>query len=128
AAARGSPRVALSRCRQGDPDVSTAVQLIGCVRGTVVAGCDRGDDRESEPGAFAGTSVVGAGEASERVRQEARFEPAALIADMELYLPAVGDRREGDVAGAVAQRILDEVAQRLFESRRIGVDMPGFVA
>jgi len=64
--------------------------------------------------------VVDAREALERGRDELRRKAGPLIVHAQPERVVALSARQVDLAGAVAQRVLDEIAERLLESARIG--------
>ena len=91
-------------------------------RAAVRAG-DRGGDRQAEPGAAARARLVGAREALEGARQE---RPAGSPGPRRTRAARPRRRRARALSAhrpvAVAQRVVDQVGQRLLEPRRVGVD------
>ncbi len=72
-------------------------------------------DREPEPGAAAGAGPVRAREALEGALDEVRGEAGPLVPDVELDAAAAPSGADAQLARAVTQRVLKEVAERLFE-------------
>ena len=81
---------------------------------------DQGDDREPEPAAPLTPRVVGAAEPVERALEKAIRKTGSGIGNVQLHdvVPLHGE--EIDRAGAVIERVLDEVRERLPDSRRVG--------
>src|SRR5688500_7214634 len=83
-------------------------------RGAAAVGLrDRAHDREPKSGTAARARVVTAGEALERAVLDVGGEAGAVVGDLERNAPVVGVRAQRDVAAAVAERVVDEVAERL---------------
>ena len=74
------------------------------------------NDCEAQPGAPFGTRLVRAAEALERVRQEVRREALAFVADAEDELSVFGLSTEPDRSGAMAERVVHEIPERLLEA------------
>src|SRR3954453_14859869 len=79
-------------------------------------------DREPEAGTPARARLVGAREALEGAREELRWEPGSLVADVQLDAAVLATRAEHHAPVPVGERIVDEVRQRLLDPRRIGVE------
>ncbi len=80
---------------------------------------DQVDDREAEPGAALAAGLVGAAEALERPLEEAGRKARAVVADVQLDAPVRRARPEPDRALAVAERVLDQVVERLLEPQPV---------
>src|SRR6476659_8620132 len=78
-------------------------------------------DRETEARPVGGAAVRTA-EALERVRDERLGKAGAMVRDVQLEPTAATPRVERDLAAAVAERVLDEVAERLLEPKAVGSD------
>src|SRR5690349_24949200 len=76
---------------------------------------DRGDDGEPEAHARRLARPVGAAEALEGVRHELRWEAGAVVADPELECAVLLCGFESYRACAVAERVLDQVGERLLQ-------------
>ena len=83
---------------------------------------DRPHDREAEAAALPGASAVAAREALERALGEGGREALALIGDLERQPGALPAGPQHDLALAVAERVVDEVAERLAQAQLVGVD------
>ena len=81
---------------------------------------DRGHDREPEARATAAARTVRAREALERASDEARAGSPARRRERAARLARRALALELDARAAVAQRVVDEVADRLLEPQRIG--------
>ena len=75
---------------------------------------DHAHDREPEAGSLA--ARPGATEALEGPLDEAVAEALALVLDVELDIAVDGRGSEADATAAVPERVVDEVAQRLFQA------------
>src|SRR5512132_807477 len=104
------------------PRVRTAGLRIGDMGTAVVRLGDRLHDRKPEPGATAASGRVDAGEAVEGTRDELRREAAAVVEDVELDATVGPCHLQPDVAAAVPQRVVDEVAERLLEAHPVRLD------
>jgi len=83
-----------------------------------VRSCDRGNDREAQPGA--GSIAGSTAEPLERARYEIRRKPLTLVDDMQFEGAVVFGGFEPHGSSAVAQGVLDEVAERLLEPPPVG--------
>ena len=77
---------------------------------------NRTDDRQTQAGAGAVARLVGTGEALEGSLQELGWKPFALIYDMKLHGAPDFLPRQANLARAVAQGVVDEIAERLLEA------------
>ena len=82
---------------------------------------DHGGDRQPEAAAVGGARLVGAGEPLERVLEERRLEAVALVEDVQLDDTVLLQRSELDLAAAMAERVVDEIPQRLLEPEPVGL-------
>ena len=73
------------------------------------------------PGAVAGAGEIVAGEALEGALGELGGEALALVDDLELQPASCAAGPQDDLALAVAQRVVDEVAERLAQAQLVGV-------
>ena len=80
---------------------------------------DRAHDRQPEPGAVVASAAVGAREALPRAGEECRGEARPVVDDVELDDPGPRAGAELDVSAGVAERVGDEVVERLRDARRI---------
>ncbi|HEY8866008.1 MAG TPA: hypothetical protein VIM22_03685, partial [Solirubrobacteraceae bacterium] len=80
---------------------------------------DRLDYREPQTRSAAAARTVPTRESLEGDRREARRKPWARVAHMKLEAGPMLNRRDGDLAGPMAQRVLDQVAEGLFHTQRI---------
>src|SRR5688500_11592861 len=87
---------------------------------------DRAHDREAEAAAPARPCPVAAGEALERALGDVGREAAPAVGHLEANAAVVGPRPQHDVALAVAQGVVYEVAERLPQAH--GVRLDGHVA
>src|SRR5205085_12145445 len=108
---------------RSDPDVRTALRVVQRVRAAAVGAGDRGHDREPEARAAATPAAGGAAEALERAVEEPGRKAAPLVAHVQLDggLPHAGF--EHDRAVAVAECVLDEVAERLLEAQPVALEL-----
>ena len=83
---------------------------------------DRLDDRHAEPAPTTGARRVGAGETIEGALDEVRWEPGPFVGDMDLDLRSLSPCRERDPSVTVAERVLDQVGDGLFEAQGIGAN------
>ena len=82
-----------------------------------------GDDaHDREPEAGAARVVPGAAEPLERALREAVCKPVALVLDRQLHAPIGAGCPQRDAAPAVAERVVDEVAEGLLEPQAIAAD------
>ncbi len=112
-----------ARARKRDPGVGAPVGQVGHVCLAAVGAGDRLHDRESESGA--GACVVAAAEALEGAaeREQAVGESSvALVEHVQLDLTVALLCDQGDGAAAVAERVVDQVAERLLDPTWIGDD------
>src|SRR5205085_12336981 len=84
---------------------------------------DQLDDREPEPAAAAAARVVGAAEAVEGAGDEAGRKARPLVLDVQLDLCVAGLRREHDAPVSVGERVRNEVAERLLDADRVGIEL-----
>ena len=77
---------------------------------------DGGHDRQSKTAASPPPGAVGPREALKGALGEPVGKPGAIVADNELENVVGGDGVEHDFGSAVAQGIVDEIAERLFEA------------
>src|SRR5690348_13881816 len=105
--------------RELQPHVGAAALAAPSACPAAVRGGDRGHDREAEPGAAARAGAVCTGEPLEGVLDEVRRKAGPLVRHVEFDRVASRDRTQGDLPGAVAQRVVDQVRERLLESGRI---------
>ena len=80
---------------------------------------DRVDDREPEAGSASRPRDVRAAEAIERVREEVGGKARPLVAHPQHDHPRDVHRLEPDRAGAVTERVVDEVPERLLEAQPV---------
>src|SRR4051812_15528648 len=102
--------------------VGSAVRVVGNAGGSSMAVGDGFDDREAESGAVLAAGGVGASEALEGVIKKGWWKAWAVVTDPQFEQTVVGTGAEADRGAAVAQRVVEEVGERLLESRRVGVD------
>src|SRR4051794_34664415 len=108
--------------RERDPWVGSAVGAVGDLRSAAVGARDRLDDRQPEPGAAAAAGGIAAREAIEGGGEQLGREARPVVADVELDATLRHGCGQLDGAAAVAQRVVDEVPERLLEAPRIDVD------
>ena len=84
---------------------------------------DHGDDRQAKARAAAAARGVGAGEALERLGREAVGKAVAVVAHPQPDAVAVGLGGQLDRAAAVAQRVVDEIAERLLQPQPVRVEL-----
>src|SRR5690242_7382308 len=89
--------------------------MVGGGGGAAVGVRDRGDDGEAEAHTGCLTRSVGAAEALEGVWDELGREAGAVVADAELEGAVLIGGFESYRACAVAERVLDQVGERLFQ-------------
>ncbi len=89
------------------------------MRAPTVAACDRIDDRESEPGPAATARLVVPAEALEGMREELRVEPCPFVGHVQLDRPVSIACGELDRAGPIAERVVDDIRERLTEASRV---------
>jgi hypothetical protein len=94
--------------------------LVACA--SVVGFRNRAGDCEAEAGAIACARGVGAGEPLEGLLEERWWESRALIADVQFDVAVRPLRGEADGAAAVAEGVVNEVREGLFESNPVAVD------
>ena len=82
---------------------------------------DRAHDRQSQAGAAAAALLLTAAEALERPRKQLGREAATLVGDAQLDVLARAPDGDGHRARAVAERVVDQVPERLLEPQRIGL-------
>jgi hypothetical protein len=92
------------------------------VRGPAVCAGDHVDDREAQPRALARAGRVAAREGLERALEETRRKAVSLVLDVQLDAPVRRASLEEDPAPAVAQGVLDQVPEGLFDSQPVGVE------
>src|SRR5437867_3989768 len=105
--------------RERDPDVGAALRPVGGVGGTVVRSRDRGDDRQPKSASRAAACAVGAAEAVERVLEEVVRNARALVEHVQLERAVGRSRAERDRSAAVAERVVDQVAERLLDAEPV---------
>src|SRR5947209_736463 len=88
-------------------------------RGATGRGGDRPHDRQPESGTGAATARITAAEALECMREELRRKALPLVADKQRSETIIGARREPHGARTMAQRVVDEIAERLLESNPV---------
>ena len=101
---------------EGQADVGAAFRCVHGRDGPAVRFGYRLDDGESQAGACAASRFVCAAEPLERPRGEAGRKTVALISDVDLKLSLLPDGEESNCPGAVAERVLDQVPERLLKS------------
>ena len=92
------------------------------MRGPAVRAGDHVDDRQAQPRALARPGRVAAREGLERALDESRRKAVSLVLDVELDAPVRRAALEEDPAAAVAQGVLDQVPEGLFNSQPVGVE------
>src|SRR5919197_2849858 len=107
--------------RELEPCVRPAGRPVPDAGPPAVGPGDELHNRQAEPCAAAGAPRLRAAEALERVRDELGRNAGAVVEDVELGLSVVGADDEVDRAAAVAERVLDEVRERLLDSRNVDV-------
>src|SRR5436190_920284 len=75
-----------------------------------------------QAGSVARPRRVRAAEALERVGKEVGREAVALVADVDLDPPVGRPRPDADRARAMAQRVLDQVPDRLLDAHAVCLD------
>src|SRR5438874_957256 len=110
----------LPRGGERQPSVR-APGLAICEMGTAaVRFGDRLHDREPEPTAGAPAAYrVHAGEAVERTREKVGGEAIAVVPNVQLDTSVASCHLQRDLVAAVPECVVDEVAERLFESNSI---------
>src|SRR6266540_3962196 len=108
--------------RKHEPDIRPACGAVRRVRDPSVGLGDHPDDRQPKPGARAFASRLGAAETLERALEEGRRKPVTLVLDVELHGPVDRRRAQVHAAAAVAERVVDEVAERLLEAKAVAAD------
>src|SRR4051794_27586791 len=93
------------------------------MRRAAVCTRDHVDDREPETGSPGRPRGVRATERLEGATHEALGEPPALVANVELDAAVASRHAEDDPAGAVTERVLDEVAERLLCAKPVDVEL-----
>src|SRR5690349_7391184 len=89
--------------------------MVGGGGGAAVGVRDRGDDGEAEAHTGCLARSVGAAEPLEGVWDELGWEAGAVVADSELECAVLLGGFESYRACAVAERVLDQVGERLLE-------------
>src|SRR2546423_13683579 len=105
--------------RQRDPRVGTRWFLTRHVSRSAVRLGDCPDDRETEPRPASTARRVGAGEPIECPPDEIAPEPGAVIAHVQFDAPVGGAGAETDLVAAVAESVVDEIAEGLFEPESV---------
>src|SRR5581483_1829132 len=110
-----------SGCRawQRDPRVGARRFLIRDVSRSAVRLGNRPDDRESEAGPASTACRVGPGEPIECPSDEIAPESVAVIAHVKFDAPVGGAGAETNLVAAVAERVVDEIAEGLFEPESV---------
>ena len=104
-----------------DPGVDAASRAIREVSFAAVGAGHEIDNRETQAGSAATAGLIGTAEAVERPWHELVGHTDALVGHVQLYAAVLAHSREGDRAGAMDERVLDEVVQRLLEARLVAV-------
>src|SRR3954452_3347427 len=100
--------------READPGVGSALRAVADAREAAVCARHHLDDREAEAAARAsGARLVATAEALEGVVDDVVGEATPLVGHVQLHQLPVGLRAQLDPPVAVAQRIRDEVVERL---------------
>src|SRR5262245_33757146 len=98
-----------------DPDIGAPGLTVRGVRRPAVRLGDGADDREPEARTAARPRLVRPREPLERTPEELRWEPLALVADVQLDHAVVPGREEGHRAAPVTERVVDQIRKRLLE-------------
>ena len=80
---------------------------------------NRVDDREAEPGSRPRPALVRSAEALERTREKIIGEASPAVADVELDRTVDGTATQDDGALSMAERVVDEVSESLFETEPV---------
>jgi len=80
---------------------------------------NRRDDREAEARSAAASALLGSAEALESMRRESGREARPVVHHVQLECVPLARCADPDRARSVAQRVLDEVAERLLQSKAI---------
>ena len=80
------------------------------------------DDGEAEAASAAASTRIAAGESVEGVGEEVSREAGPVVSDVELDVPVSAGGLQRDLVAAVAERVVDEVAERLFEPHSVAGD------
>src|SRR5207248_2390496 len=108
--------------RERDPDGGAGRLAVRRVGAAPVGLCDRPDDRKAEPGAAAAARGIRPREALEGALEERGREAVPVVADVQLD-PAVDVAGlERDRVAAVAERVVDEVSERLLQPEPVAAD------
>jgi hypothetical protein len=83
---------------------------------------DHPDDRQAEPCARPFPAGLWAAEALEGVPQKGGWKSATLVLDVELDGSVDIARAQAHAPVAVAERIVDKVAESLFEAKAVAVE------
>src|ERR1039458_4035737 len=108
-----------SPIRDDDPHVCSPRRPVRRVGVTAVCVPDRAHDRQAESRSTPDPPWVGAGEALERLILEARREARPCVLDVQLNALLVCRGSQRHLASAVADGVVDEVAERLLEPIRV---------
>src|SRR5919201_555248 len=90
---------------------------------TTVSLCDGAHDSETKSGSSPCAGVVSPSEAVKGPSRDVGWEPRALVGYFELDAGARAPRSKQDLTGAVAQRVVHEVAEGLAETERVGAQL-----
>jgi hypothetical protein len=91
----------------------------------VVCARDGVDDCQAEAGAVAAVRLVAAAKALEGVRREVLAEPVARVGDVDLDAIVGVSRPDLHAAGAVAQGVVEQVAEGLLKAGGVGTQPQG---
>jgi hypothetical protein len=92
------------------------------MRCPAVGARDPVDDRKAEACSSVAARLVGSAEALECVLEEGRRESGAVVQHVQLDVGVPALRAEDDGSPAVAERIVDEVAERLLQAEPVGLE------
>src|SRR2546421_8454245 len=106
--------------RQHAPDVGAAARAILCGGLPLVGAGDRVDDCEPQARTAPVAPAVGAAEPLKRASEEALRKPRTGVAHMQLEAPVCSLGAEPHIALAVAEGVVDHVAEGLLQPQAIG--------
>src|SRR5262249_30342462 len=108
--------------REREPDVSPTRGRVGRMRLAAMGFGDRLHDREAETRSLPAPAGVGAREALERLPEKAGRETFTLVAHVQLDAPVAACRGKVYRSPSVAERVVDQVRERLLEPQPVALD------